>query len=43
MRYRLSKLIPVPMRSTVSTADGRWHINWLQWRDRPYRIRRHPA
>lgn len=39
MLYRLSKLIPVPMRTTY-TADGqRQHAVWVQWRHHIWRHR----
>lgn len=45
MLYLLSKLIPVPMRSTygVCAENGvvtaREHATWWQWRDRIFRLR----
>ena len=48
MLYRLSKLVPVPMRSTYKhgrfTSDGpiethRERSTWWQWRSRIYRMR----
>jgi hypothetical protein len=44
MLYLLSKLIPVPMRSTYGVcADGEVthheHATWVQWRDRIFRHR----
>ena len=39
MRYLLSKLIPVRMRSTYGTAAGRERATWWQFRGHVYRHR----
>lgn len=46
-RYLLSKLIPVPMRSSYKAvpADGDpfpEKATWVQWRGRTFAVRRHP-
>jgi hypothetical protein len=33
MLYRLSKLIPVPMRTTYTANGERRRSTWVQWRD----------
>ncbi|MGH9005874.1 MAG: hypothetical protein ACRDYV_22335 [Acidimicrobiia bacterium] len=42
-RYLLSKLIPIPMRSTYGVDDAgkkrRQRARWWQWRGRIYRHR----
>lgn len=39
MRYQLSKLIPMRMRSVYSASDGCVHITkWWQWRGRCFGI-----
>jgi hypothetical protein len=44
MLYRLSKLIPVPMRSRYGTEDrGIERACWWQWRGRIFRHRITPA
>lgn len=45
MMYMLSKIIPVPMRSTyrVEPGDQRETTTWWQWRDRIWRVRTVPA
>lgn len=40
MRYLLSKLVPVPMRSTYGMKpDVIVGARWVQWRDRTWRYR----
>jgi len=42
IRYWLSKLVPIRMRSVYGVSDGtqRWgeRAVWWQWRDRVYRV-----
>jgi hypothetical protein len=37
--YRLSNILPVPMRSTYESLTGRQRATWWQWRGKVYRHR----